>query len=168
MAAGSIGLRVQIAQGEGWAPLQRGFHGGRHAVGASCADGEIQGRHAAEDLVAQALCHASHQADDAVGALTLCRAQQPKFSEGFVFGLSPHGAGIDDHDIGTRLIGRRRMAGVKQRFGRGLAFADVHLATVGMEGKRGHRKFSFAGFRVIISNPHFSLLGRNALGRANA
>ena len=91
---------------------------------------KIQAGHAVENRRLQALDHATHHANHAVGELALGLDQQPQLAQRLVFGFAAHTAAVDNNDIGLTLGDSLDKPMAREQPRNRIGVALIHLAAV--------------------------------------
>ena len=109
-----------------------------NAVEAVCAGNDIETWNLAEKLLAAALTHAPHEAEDNPGTAHRGSAKQPHLAKCLELGFLTHRARVDEYNVGMLGIIYEFVAACEEHGSDLLGVAFIHLAAVGFDVGTGH------------------------------
>ena len=110
-----------------------------HAMKLLRAHDEIDVPHIAGQLIAAALRHAAEKAEDHLGPVLAQPPEHAHFAERLLLRHIAHGARVQEHHVGLRLLGRLLITARHQIAQDLLGIPLVHLAAVGFQEDFGHK-----------------------------
>ena len=111
-----------------------------HAVKFLGADNKIDMRQIFQERRPASLCHAAEEPEDDVRLFASNLGHHAHFSDRFLVGHIAHAAGVEQNDVGLRLVVRLLVASLDQRMRDLLRVALIHLAAIGFDEEFRHQR----------------------------